>query len=270
MATLSLYGPIVQDKVYENDVTDVEVKDFISSLDENEELNIHINSAGGHVHVGLAIYQTIKAHKGYTKVFVDGFACSIASIIAFAGDELIMFDSSILMIHLPYVGMVGNRIDFQKEIAVLESMERSLMNVYTSNLRNKSDKDKIRKFLEEEKWFNANELNKYFVITLEEGSEEGQATAQAQILKQMNHKVVAASSNDPAEEFKQKVLKRIRSAKNRQSASERTKVFEAEEKVLDRFKKKRSTSEKNSVITQFRKNGESKKKELALSKLKRS
>lgn len=230
---LNIYGPIVQEKLYTNDVTASDVKDFIEDLDANEELDVHINSYGGLVDSGLAIYQIIKAHKGTTTVYVDGAACSIASIIAFAGDELVMPESSLMMIHLPYVGTIGNKLDLQKEINALETMERSMMTIYSSNLRNKSDKQKIEDFLHEEKWLNADEVIEYFHATLVKDSENGQAAAGAGVLSRF----IKNSNADKSEEYKQKVLQNMAVTKKRSAKNERVKVADAKKNIALRFKK---------------------------------
>lgn len=234
MAILKIYGDIVQEKLYDSDVTAESVKDFVSNLGENEALDVYINSFGGEVHSGLAIYRTIKAHKGTTTVHIDGMACSIASVIAFAGDELRMPESSIMMIHLPYTAMIGNKKEMQEMIKTLETIENSMMTIYTNNLKNKSDKSKIQNFLEQEKWFNADEVDQYFKITLQKDSED--TTAKAGILK----KFKSAAAADPSEAYKQEVLRKLANkTQKRVEKNTRSKTAEAKKKapVLTALKK---------------------------------
>jgi ATP-dependent Clp protease, protease subunit len=234
LAILKIYGDIVQEKLYDSDVTAESVKDFISNLGENEALDVYINSYGGEVHAGLAIYRTIKAHKGTKKVHIDGMACSIASVIAFAGDELIVPESSIMMIHLPYTAMVGNKLQFQEMIKTLETIESSMMTIYTNNLRKQSDKSKIQEFLEQEKWFNADEVDQYFKVTLLKDSEGTQA--KTGILKKFKQSAAA----DPAEAYKQEVLRKLANkTQNRIAKNTRSKTAEAKRKapVLTALKK---------------------------------
>lgn len=166
MAQLIIYGNIVTTKKNETDVSAIDVKAFIRQLSPNEPLDIFINSFGGEVTNGLAIYQTIKAHQGPKKVYVDGAACSIASVIAFAGDELFMAESALLMVHLPYTGIVGNKFELQREIQALESIEESLLMVYNANLRSQSYQQKVKQMVYEETWLTGKEAAQYFTITL--------------------------------------------------------------------------------------------------------
>ena len=245
--SLKIYGSISEVKLYESDVTPTDVKDFISGLDTDEELNVFINSYGGHVSAGLAIYHTIKAHKGNTTVKIDGFACSIASVIAFSGDTLIVPDSSVMMIHLPYVGIVGNKLDLQEEIKALETIENSLLNVYTNNLRKKEDKPKIKDFMYQEKWFGAEELEEYFNITREESA---QVAAKTNVLSKFAKTKISA---DSAEEYKQRVLRKIAAEKKRLNPGEKTAVARTEKSIMKRFKKKQPSNE--SLLTRFKREG---------------
>lgn len=229
---LKLYGPIVQEKVYDNDVTASEVKEFMDGLKSDEDLNIHINSGGGLVDVGLAIYNTIKAHKGYKTVYIDGFACSIASVIAFAGDKLIVPESAIMMIHLPYTGIVGNKLELQDMIKTLETLENSMMSIYTKNLRDKSDKQKIQDYMYAEKWFTGQEVADYFNATLQQDS-TNEAAASNSVLSKF---VKKNQSYDNAEIYKQQVLKKMEAAHKRVAKDERTRVNETKS-VLTRLKK---------------------------------
>ena len=72
----------------------------LQELDESiEQINVYIIPYGGEVAEGLAIYNALKRHKAKVTTYVDGFACSIASVIFAVGDERIMSDTSLLMIH---------------------------------------------------------------------------------------------------------------------------------------------------------------------------
>ena len=89
-AELYFYGDIVsnswQSYWYEEDKAPQDIVDFLNQIEDTKELNIYINSGGGSVYGGLAIYNILKRHKGKKIVTVDGIAASIASIIALAGD----------------------------------------------------------------------------------------------------------------------------------------------------------------------------------------
>ena len=72
------------------------------------EIRIYINSYGGSVFEGTAIYNQLKRHPAHKTVYVDGFACSIASVIAMAGDEVVMPRNTMMMIHNMWSCVCGN------------------------------------------------------------------------------------------------------------------------------------------------------------------
>lgn len=242
MAELIIYGNIVTAKKKETEVSALDVKAFIRQLKPNEDLDIFINSFGGEVTNGLAIYQTIKAHKGPKKVYVDGAACSIASVIAFAGDELFMAESAQLMIHLPYTGVVGNKFELQRQIQALESIEDSLLMVYNANLRSQSLQQKVKQMVYDETWLTGKEAAQYFTITLLDN-------------QTISSKVVAAAGA-------KNILSRFQKASSSQSSTQFTGTG------LDRFKKQ-VTSTKHSQLPPISKKVEDTKKKSVLDKFKK-
>ena len=105
-AELFFYGDIVsntwQSYWYEEDKSPQDVVDFLADLDDYRSVDIYINSGGGSVHGGLAIYNILKRYSGEKIVRVDGIAASIASVIALAGDRVIIPKSAQFMIHKPW------------------------------------------------------------------------------------------------------------------------------------------------------------------------
>lgn len=119
------------------------------------ELHVRINSPGGDVFDGMTIYNRLKQHKAKKIVYIDGMAASIASIIALAGDEVIIGEGALYMIHLPMTVAWGNRIEFESRMQLLMDIEDQLIGIYAkhSNL----DKIEIRKMLEAETWMDADQ-----------------------------------------------------------------------------------------------------------------
>ena len=78
------------------------------------EIEIYINSLGGDVVEGTAIYNQLKRHPAHKTVYVDGFACSIASVIAMAGEEVVMPRNALMMIHNMWMGVSGNAAELRK------------------------------------------------------------------------------------------------------------------------------------------------------------
>jgi ATP-dependent protease ClpP protease subunit len=112
----------------------VTAKDIKSQLDASGagNLTVRINSPGGSVFEGLAIYNALVAHAGALDVEIVGIAASIASVIAMAGDNIRVAENAFLMCHDAWSVVVGSAIDMRKEADVLESINESIRGVYAS------------------------------------------------------------------------------------------------------------------------------------------
>ena len=139
-ADLYIYGDIIndeEDRWYESDVT---VKGFKEGLDEvanGSTLNIYINSGGGNVFAGIAIYNMIHrfAENQSVKVYVDGLAGSIASVIAFSGSEPPQIPANaFLMVHNPWALVEGNAADLRKMADDLDVITDGIVSVYMDHV----------------------------------------------------------------------------------------------------------------------------------------
>ena len=110
VAELYIYGDITSTKWFEDDVTAKSIVDEINGISANV-INVYISSYGGEVQAGLAIYNALKRHKAKVRTYCDGFACSIASVIFMAGEDRVMNESSLLMIHNAWSFAEGNAKD---------------------------------------------------------------------------------------------------------------------------------------------------------------
>lgn len=117
-----------------------------------DALNIHINSMGGNVFDGLAIYNALKAFPSKVTVYVDGIAASIASIIAMAGDEIVMPANAWMMIHDPNGGLFGSADAHDRLAETLRGVKQSLVGIYTA--RTGVDVDEIEQMMAVETWLN--------------------------------------------------------------------------------------------------------------------
>ncbi len=93
-------------------------------------LNVHVNSPGGSVFEGLAVYNLIRQHDAPVNVFVDGIAASIASVIACAGDTVTMAPHSMMMIHDASGLTLGNADDHRQQASVLDKLSEDIAAVY--------------------------------------------------------------------------------------------------------------------------------------------
>lgn len=158
-AEIVLYGNIGS-SFWEEGISAKSVSDALKGLDSTvNELTIRINSGGGDVFDGIAIYNRLKQFKGKKIVMIDGLAASIASIIALAGDEIIMGEGALFMIHLPWTFAMGNRKEIEQTVDRLVDVEDQLVSIYVK--KSGMDRNEVKKLLEAETWMSAEEAIDY-------------------------------------------------------------------------------------------------------------
>ncbi len=172
-ADLYFYGDIVSDwwgAWTESDQYPEAIRNFLQEQD-GKALNIYINSGGGSVFAGLAIYNMLSRHKGFKTVYVDGMAASIASVIALAGDRVVVPSNAFLMIHKPWACCDGNADDLRKMATDLDAIEEGILNVYKDHLADGANIEDIKTMIDAETWLNGEEASKYFNIEVGEAKE---------------------------------------------------------------------------------------------------
>lgn len=167
-ADIYFYGDIVGSYWDSWDDTDQYPENVKYILDEvgDRDLNIYVNSGGGSVTAGMTIYNMLKRQKGHKKVYVDGIAGSIASVIALVGDEVIIPSNAYFMIHKPYLSLSGNADDLRKYADTLDLIQQGILNIYAENLQEGVSIDTIKEFMDSETWFTGLDVVKYFTVKL--------------------------------------------------------------------------------------------------------
>lgn len=127
----------------------------LKALGDVATLNIYINSPGGDVFDGVAIYNQLYRHRARKVVHVDGLAASIASVIAMVGDEILIAGNGMMMIHRAWSVAIGNAIDLRKAAEALEKVDQTILNTYVE--RTDGDEGKILGMMDEETWMTAEE-----------------------------------------------------------------------------------------------------------------
>lgn len=175
-ADLFFYGDIVsetwQSECYEDDMAPGDVKEFLDQLDGTENINIHINSGGGSVFGGIAIYNMLRRNNAHKTVYVDGLAASIASVIMMAGDEIVMPKNATVMIHKPsasYFFTTKNADDLRKDAESLDTCQEAIMQTYMTKA--KVDKEEIEQKVNDETWLTGEEAAELFDIKVEEAND---------------------------------------------------------------------------------------------------
>ena len=125
----------------------------LAALGRVDVINLRINSPGGDVFDGLAIYNQLKAHPARVVVDIDGLAASIASVIAMAGDEVNMAANSMMMIHNPHGMAVGDATEMQRVAALLTQVKGSLTETYAE--RTGVDRAQLEAWMNDETWMSA-------------------------------------------------------------------------------------------------------------------
>lgn len=126
-----------------------------------KQMNIYINSNGGSVFEGTAIYNQLKRHPAHKTVYVDGFACSIASVIAMAGDEVIMPKNALMMIHNMWMCAVGNAAELRKAAEDLDTINAAGRAAYLEKSNGKIAEEKLIELMDAETWLTAEECIEY-------------------------------------------------------------------------------------------------------------
>ena len=164
-ADLYIYGVIVDNSEFRWDESDVMPKDVLEALEQVknlQQLNIYINSPGGSVFAGQAIYNILNRSKAKKTVYIDGVAASIASVIALAGDEIKVPSNAFMMVHKPWVLAMGNSDDLRKMADDLDSLQGGIMTVYKENLSEGVEASTMEDMVNKETWLNGDEIAQYF------------------------------------------------------------------------------------------------------------
>lgn len=165
-AEILLYGVIGED-CYWDDVTSKQFAEDLKAVEDAVKINVRINSPGGDVFAGQAIYSMLKRCKSEVIVYIDGLAASIASIVAMSGDKIIMPKNAMMMIHKPWTITAGNANDMREQADTLDKIEESLISVYTD--KTGLSAEEIKTLLEDETWLTASDaLEKGFIDEIEE------------------------------------------------------------------------------------------------------
>ena len=153
-AELYIYGDIASDSYKWSD-SDVSANDIIQRLQgvAAKTISVYINSYGGEVAQGIAIYNALKRHKAKVTTYVDGFACSIASVIAMAGDVRKMYDNSLLMIHNAWTTASGNVNDLLKTAEDLKTINEATKKAYLEVVN--ISEEELTAMLDAETWITA-------------------------------------------------------------------------------------------------------------------
>jgi len=118
-------------------------------------MSLHINCVGGDVFEGMAIYNVLKKRTARTTVYIEGIAASMGSVIALAGDEVVMAENSLFMIHNAWGGAMGEATEIRKTAALLDKISGEIADIYTK--KTNLPYNKVKEMMDEETWLSADE-----------------------------------------------------------------------------------------------------------------
>lgn len=204
---ITIYGDIGE-SWWGDSTSAKDIKEALKNVD-SDSITIRLNSPGGDVFDGIAIYNQLKDHKAKVTVYVDGLAASAASIIAMAADEIVMNTGSMMMIHEASTWTWGTKTDIRKTLNALEGIDKSIADIYMT--RYEGEKSEIETMIQNETWF-----------TSSEAVEIG--------LADRVNEVVEEDELDP-EDYKNSILNKFRNSRQPVSASAGQKT------LLSKFKR---------------------------------
>lgn len=150
--TLFLNGTIAEESWFDDDVTPQLFKDELNA--GSGDITVWINSPGGDCVAAAQIYNMLSNYKGKVTVKIDGIAASAASVIAMAGDTVLVSPVSMLMIHNPATIAWGDHAEMQKAIDMLSEVKESIINAYV--LKTGLSRPKLSHLMDAETWMDAN------------------------------------------------------------------------------------------------------------------
>ena len=201
---LFLNGVIAEDSWIDDIITP---KIFKDELIKNQgDITVWINSPGGDCIAAAQIYNMLKEHSGNITIKVDGIAASAASVIAMAGDKILMSPTSLMMIHNPLTMVMGDSSEMKKAIQMLSEVKESIINAY--ELKTNLSRTKISNLMDVETWLNANKAVELgfadeLMYKSDNKSDEGMMFAKNNMAKTLINKINKSSSGNskPIEDF---------------------------------------------------------------------
>jgi ATP-dependent Clp endopeptidase proteolytic subunit ClpP len=179
----------------------VEASEFVRAISEMKQsiITVRINSPGGDVFDGIAIFNALKAHKSKIVTRVESLAASISSVIALAGSEVQAYQNTMMMIHEPWTYAFGNQYDLRETAEILEKISSNMVDIYSGS--SSLGKREIKQIMKDETWLTAKEAkDKGFVDTILDGKA---------IKAEFDLSIFANAPHEPTEREREKALRDV-------------------------------------------------------------
>ncbi|WP_040328584.1 head maturation protease, ClpP-related [Clostridium ihumii] len=179
----------------ESETSSKHIKDVLQNNENVNFINVFINSYGGNVKEGLGIYNLLKRHKAYKTAYIDGFACSIASVIPMSCDKIIMGTNALMMIHHASMGCYGNAEQLRKNANDLDVIDEASCSSYLTRAGEKLNEDTLKELLDNQTWLNAKQCVEYGLADEIAGLQEDETI---KVAKQKYNKYIQRLQDEPA------------------------------------------------------------------------
>lgn len=183
----------------------VSAKDFVDEINELDvaHIDLRLNTPGGSVFDGNAIYNALKRHPASVTTHIDGLAASMGSVIALAGDEVRMAENALYMIHNPWTLAMGDAAEFRATATILDKLRDGIVTTYVQ----KTGKEPSELFaaMDAETWFTAEEAKAFGFVDEISGRKDAKASAtiKAAMARFRNAPDIAETEEEAAEEMHQ-------------------------------------------------------------------
>lgn len=158
---LYIYGEIMPDykdfwgDTVKSETSATSVREALDSHANVEKINIYINSVGGSAIEGATIYNLLKRHKAKKTAYIDGWACSAASVVAMAADLVVMPKNALMMIHKASMWVYGNADELRLAAADLDLMDKAWDMAYLEKVGGKVSDEEILSLIAKGSWLTA-------------------------------------------------------------------------------------------------------------------
>ena len=194
---IRLYNTIESDSWWtESETSAKHIADMLAENPEAKEIKIYINSLGGSVFEGIAIYNQLKRHSARKTVYIDGFACSIASVIAMAGDKVIMPKTSCMMIHNAWTVVLGNSEQLRKAADDLDVINQASTQAYLDRAGDKLTPEKLKEMLDAETYLTADQCIEYGLADAYSEDEDADQQEDSQASKPTAEQIAQSAIKD--------------------------------------------------------------------------
>ncbi|MCD8208674.1 MAG: Clp protease ClpP [Bacteroidales bacterium] len=203
-ADIYIFGDITSWEWLESDVSSYSLAMEIQALDV-DVINVHINSYGGEVSEALAIYNVLKRQTASVNTYVDGFACSAATIVFMAGDKRIMSKVGNFLVHPAWAYAAGNADDLRKEADDLDRITEQSVTAYMESVT--KSREELVELMKEERFMTPEEVLEWGFATEIEEEEESERPAAS--VRDMVHKLVHAETDFDLDSLADRISDRV-------------------------------------------------------------